>query len=131
MNVSPMAGPPPILGQFISTLFASRTQAHIFHLQTNSFAAHKALNEYYDGIIDLADGIAESVQGKYGIITGYSNVDLMEGNDCDGIIKYFRALDVYVERARQTMPQDSYIQNQIDEVVALIASTIYKLKFLK
>ena len=123
--------PSPILGQFISTLFASRTQAHVFHLQTNSFAAHKALNEYYDGIIDLADGIAESVQGKYGIITGYSNIDLLEGNDCNEVIKYFTALEMYVERARQTMPQDSYIQNQIDEVVALIVSTIYKLKFLK
>ena len=123
--------PSPILGQFISTLFASRTQAHVFHLQTNSFAAHKALNEYYDGIIDLADGIAESIQGKYGIITGYSNIDLLEGNDCNEVIKYFTALEMYVERARQTMPQDSYIQNQVDEVVAFIVSTIYKLKFLK
>ena len=123
--------PSPILGQFISTLFASRTQAHVFHLQTNSFAAHKAWNEYYDGIIDLADGIAESIQGKYGIITGYSNIDLLEGNDCNEVIKYFTALEMYVERARQTMPQDSYIQNQVDEVVALIVSTIYKLKFLK
>jgi DNA-binding ferritin-like protein len=123
--------PSPILGQFISTLFASRTQAHVFHLQTNSFAAHKALNEYYDEIIGHADGIAESVQGKYGIITGYSNIDLLEGNDCNEVIKYFTALEMYVERARQTMPQDSYIQNQIDEVVALIVSTIYKLKFLK
>jgi DNA-binding ferritin-like protein len=123
--------PSPILGQFISTLFASRTQAHVFHLQTNSFAAHKALNEYYDEIIGRADGIAESVQGKYGIITGYSNIDLLEGNDCNEVIKYFTALEMYVERARQTMPQDSYIQNQIDEVVALIVGTIYKLKFLK
>jgi hypothetical protein len=123
--------PSPILGQFISTLFASRTQAHVFHLQTNSFAAHKALNEYYDEIIGRADSIAESVQGKYGIITGYSNIDLLEGNDCNEVIKYFTALEMYVERARQTMPQDSYIQNQIDEVVALIVSTIYKLKFLK
>ena len=123
--------PSPILGQFISTLFASRTQAHVFHLQTNSFAAHKALNEYYDGIVDIADDIAESVQGKYGIITGYSNIDLLEGNDCNEVIKYFTALEMYVERARQTMPQDSYIQNQVDEVVALIVSTIYKLKFLK
>ena len=126
-----LTSPSPIIGQFISTLFASRTQAHVFHLQTNSFAAHKALNEYYDEIVGLADGIAESVQGKYGIITGYSNIDLMEGNDCNEVIKYFTALELYVERARQTMPQDSYIQNQIDEVVALIVSTIYKLKFLK
>jgi hypothetical protein len=60
------------IANFVSTLFASRTQAHIFHLQTTSFAKHKALNEYYDEIVGLTDGIIESYQGRYGIIEGYS-----------------------------------------------------------
>ena len=41
--------------KFISTLFSSREQAHIFHLQTSSYAMHAALNKYYDGIVDLID----------------------------------------------------------------------------
>jgi DNA-binding ferritin-like protein len=120
-----------LMGQFVSTLLASRTQAHIFHLQTPSFAAHKALNEYYDEIIGITDGIAESYQGKYGIITGYSNVALQEYQSCEAIIMFFEMLCMYVEKSRQMLPQDSYLQNQIDEVVALIKSTIYKLRFLK
>jgi hypothetical protein len=120
-----------ITGQFISTLLASRTQAHIFHLQTPSFAAHKALNEYYEEIVDIVDGIVESYQGKYGIITGYGNVALQEYQSCEGIIAYFTTLCMYVEKSRQMLCQDSYIQNQIDEVVALINSTIYKFRFLK
>jgi hypothetical protein len=120
-----------ITGQFVSTLLASRTQAHIFHLQTPSFAAHKALNEYYDEIVDIIDGIVESYQGKYGIITGYGNVALQEYQSCEGIIAYFTTLCMYVEKSRQMLCQDSYIQNQIDEVVALINSTIYKFRFLK
>ena len=120
-----------IIGQFISTLFASRTQAHIFHLQTPSFAAHKALNDYYDEIIGITDGIAESYQGKYGIITGYGNIALQEYQSCEAIIMFFETLCMYVEKSRQILPQDSYLQNQIDEIVALIKSTIYKLRFLK
>ena len=120
-----------IIGQFISTLFASRTQAHIFHLQTDSFAEHAALNTYYDEIVGITDGIVESYQGKYGIIRGYGNVALQEFQDCDGVISYFEVLYMYVEKSRQMVPQDSYIQNQIDEVVALITSTLYKLRFLK
>ena len=120
-----------IIGQFISTLFASRTQAHIFHLQTPSFAAHKALNDYYDEIVGITDGIAESYQGKYGIITGYGNIALQEYESCEAIIMFFETLCMYVEKSRQILPQDSYLQNQIDEVVALIKSTIYKLRFLK
>jgi len=114
--------------KFISTLFASRTQAHIFHLQTNSFAAHKALNEYYDEIVGLADGLVESFQGRYGIIKGYSSPSTFKEDD--QVINYFEALCKYVESARQSLPQDSYIQNEIDNVVALIESTKYKLKFL-
>ena len=120
-----------IIGQFISTLFASRTQAHVFHLQTPSFAAHKALNDYYDEIVGITDGIAESYQGKYGIITGYGNIALQEYQSCEAIIMFFETLCMYVEKSRQMLPQDSYIQNQIDEIVALIKSTIYKLRFLK
>jgi hypothetical protein len=120
-----------IIGQFISTLFASRTQAHVFHLQTPSFAAHKALNDFYDEIVGITDGIAESYQGKYGIITGYGNIALQEYQSCEAIIMFFETLCMYVEKSRQMLPQDSYLQNQIDEVVALIKSTIYKLRFLK
>jgi hypothetical protein len=120
-----------LIGQFISTLFASRTQAHVFHLQTPSFAAHKALNDYYDEIVGITDGIAESYQGKYGIITGYGNIALQEYESCEAIIMFFETLCMYVEKSRQMLPQDSYLQNQIDEVVALIKSTIYKLRFLK
>ena len=120
-----------IMGQFISTLFASRTQAHIFHLQTPSFAAHKALNDYYDEIVGITDGLVESYQGKYGIITGYGNIALQEYQSCEAIIMFFETLCMYVEKSREMICQDSYIQNQIDEIVALIKSTIYKLRFLK
>jgi len=87
-----------IIGQFVSTLMAARTQAHIYHLQTPSFAAHKALNEFYDNIIDLIDGFVETYQGKYGIITGYSNVALQEYQSCEGIIAYFTTLCMFIEK---------------------------------
>ena len=69
-----LPNPTQLMASFISTLFASRTQAHIFHLQVTgpgSFAKHKALDDYYNEIIDLTDGLVESYQGRYGIITGY------------------------------------------------------------
>jgi DNA-binding ferritin-like protein len=120
--------------KLISYLFHSRTQAHVFHLQVEgegSFAAHKALNEYYDAIVDLADGLVESYQGKYGILKGYSNFNLMEFQNCEDVIDYFKALLNTIEMGRKDLPQDSYLQNQIDEVVALVTSTIYKLTYLR
>jgi hypothetical protein len=120
-----------IISQFISSLMSARTQAHIYHLQTPSFAAHKALNKFYDKIVDTIDGLVESYQGKYGIVSGYSNVVLQEYQSCDGIIMYFTTLVTFIEKTRGMICQDSYIQNQVDELIALIYSLLYKLKYLK
>ena len=124
-----LPNPTQVMASFVSTLFASRTQAHIFHLQVKgpgAYAAHKALNEYYDDIIGIVDGLIESFQGRYGIITGYKG-DGVIIEDTSKIIQYFEALCMYVEKNRGSLPQDSYLQNQVDEIVALIESTKYKL----
>ena len=118
--------------QLISTLLASRNQAHIFHWQVEgigSYSAHKALNKYYDEIVDLFDGLVEGFQGRYGIQKGYTSPASFKE---DGqYVNYFEALSKYVEAIRTKIPQDSYIQNQIDEVVDLIETTKYKLINLK
>ena len=118
--------------QLISTLLASRTQAHIFHWQVQgvgSYSTHKALNKYYDEILNLTDGLVESFQGKYGIQRGYTSPATFKE---DGqFVNYFEALAMYVETIRTKIPQDSYIQNEIDTVVKLIQTTKYKLINLK
>jgi len=117
------------LGKFLGTLMSSRTQAHIFHLQTQSYAAHKALNEYYDGIVDLIDSYAEMAQGRYGIIKGYQmSTQMLED---DSTIKYFMGLQKFVDTVRTSLPQDGELNNTVDEISGLISETIYKLKFLK
>ena len=115
--------------KLVSCLFHSRTQVHVFHLQTNSYAEHKALNEYYDEIVDLTDGLIETFQGKYGILVDYSSLPLKNYTDNAQVVGYFIQLAEVVHVMREDF-EDSYIQNQIDAVVELIESTKYKLRFL-
>ena len=115
--------------EIISVLFHSRTQVHVFHLQTESYAEHKALQDYYEGVLGLIDGLVESYQGKYGIIRGYSSPATFREDD--DTIKYFEGLVKYVELSRERLPQDSYLQNQVDTIVELLQSTLYKLKNLR
>lgn len=120
------------VGLFLGTLMQSRNQAHIYHLQVQgpgAYAAHKALQKYYEGIIPLLDGIAESIQGRYGIVSGYKMSETIREDNNPRM--YFDGLCKFVETIRKTLPQDSYVQNQIDTVVELIESTKYKLKFLQ
>ena len=115
--------------EMISLLLHSRNQIHILHLQTKSYAEHKALNEYYDGIVDLVDGLVESYQGKYDILKGYKSYDIEEYKGTESTIKYLKGLCDKVTKLRKCC-DDSYIQNQIDTVCELINSTLYKLRFL-
>jgi hypothetical protein len=114
----------------VSMLLHSRTQVHTLHLQTKSYPEHIALNEYYDGIGDLVDGIIESYQGKYDIIQGYKSYDLVNYKSTESTINYLKGLDDKVQKLRGCC-KDTFIQNQIDNVNELINSTLYKLRFLK
>jgi hypothetical protein len=118
------------LVDMIATLLHSQTQVHIFHLQTKTYSEHKALQKYYEGIDGLVDGIVESYQGKYEIITGYKTIKTVDYKSTEQIINYFKELDENIEKNRKSV-KESYIQNQIDTVQELIYSTLYKLKFLK
>lgn len=117
--------------QLASIFFHSRTQAHTFHLETRgpgSLAIHKALNEYYDEIVDLMDGLIEAYQGKYGIIS-FKPVNGID-NDAskENIIAYFDKLIKFLETERQSEQlKDSWVQNELDNVAKLLYSTKYKL----
>ena len=116
--------------QMVSILLHSQTQAHTFHLQSTSYAEHKALQKYYEGIDGLVDTIVEAYQGKYGIIKGYKNFPFNEYKSTEGTINYFEKLCDEVTELRDCC-EDSWLQNEIDNVCTLISQTLYKLKFLK
>jgi DNA-binding ferritin-like protein len=121
-----------IIGEFVGTLLHSATLTHIKHLQAigeGSYATHQALGQFYEEIVDLADTLAEAIQGITGtIIDGYPDVF---GNTPSAPLEYLKSLKAYVDKYREDMPQASEIQNEIDNIANLINSTIYKLTFLR
>jgi len=50
--------------EFVGKLFLARDVAHSVHLNTRSYAKHKALKTFYEDIVDLADEFAEAYMGK-------------------------------------------------------------------
>ena len=118
-----------------SKLFESREMAHIYHLQVNgeegSHAAHKALQNYYEDVLELIDDLLETYQGQYGIVDGYDVIDTNDTRTKEKV-EYFEGLVEFVKHARKAISaEDTHLQNIIDEVVALIYRTLYKLKFTK
>jgi hypothetical protein len=116
--------------EIVCRLLHSQTQVHVFHLQTKSYSEHKALQGYYEGIDALVDGLIESYQGKYGILTDYKTYDMEQYSNGKKTITYFKGLLKVIDDSRDSV-EDSYLQNQIDTIQELINSTVYKLRFLK
>lgn len=111
-------------------LFEARQVAHQVHLQTDSYAAHKALNGFYDDLLDLVDSLIETFQGQYGIVEKYevknSNIDKNE------IVNYLEETAKIVLAGHKAFSEkDTHLHNIVDEIVSLFYSTIYKLKYLK
>lgn len=119
--------------EMVCSLLHSQTQVHIFHLGvtgSGSYAAHKALQGYYEGIDALVDGIIESYQGKYGLLTNYKSYKNESFKSIKQTINYLKGLNDMIDDKRDCC-DDSFIQNQIDTVQELIFSTLYKLRFLE
>lgn len=115
------------MSEFICHLLHCVKVTHVLHLRTRSYAAHMALGAFYEELDDLADGLAESFQGKFGRLIEYEDID---SNYSDSPLEYLLSLSEYVHVARGDLPEDSELQNEVDTIQNLINSTIYKLRFL-
>ena len=115
-----------LMGKLVMRLFDARTNAHVQHLQARSYAVHVALGGFYDGIASIADSIAEAWQGLYQKLLPLSNPVPLTRDPLESL----RTLRAWIEANREEACDDSEIQNLIDEAMALIDSTMYKLKFL-
>jgi hypothetical protein len=114
---------------FVGMLFLARDVTHSAHLNTRSFAKHKALGKFYEGIIDLADKFAEAYQGKYGLI---GPITLMSAKKTNNVVEFLEGqVDELMEMRYKVVEKDcTPIQNIIDEIFGLYYTTLYKLKFL-
>lgn len=117
-----------MIGKLIATLFLSRDVAHREHLKTTSYAAHMALGDFYDEVIDLADKLAETYQGRHGVI----DIPFLSAESDQAIDGQLESHLNAVEYMRaHAVGEDSTLQNIVDEVVALYLQTLYKLRRFK
>lgn len=107
-------------GKFIGTLFQSRDMMHIAHLQTTSFAEHKALGKYYDGILDFTDKFSEVYFGRNKRV----EIIIPESKNMDSI-SHLREMQSILDSERNNYASE--LQNIVDEMLALVNKTLYLL----
>jgi hypothetical protein len=116
-----------VANEVFATLLNAATIAHMLHLQTDSYSKHKALENLYEGLPDLADDLIEAYQSKYGIVK-YPAQSVITTEDP---LSYVKELRAFLTENRYSVAKDSELQNITDEITQLLDSTIYRLTYLK
>lgn len=113
--------------QFIADSMALRTAAHLAHLSSESYAQHVALGDFYTSLIDLVDQYAEVYMGTEGRIKSFPPVTPRAGN----LISHLTAYLATIAGEQAEDGKNRALGNILDEIQALTAQTIYKLRVLK
>ena len=112
--------PEIVLGQ----LFQSRDIIHLAHLQTTSYSEHKALDNYYSELLGLIDELVEAYFGTIGKRVNFK----IPGSEYMNPKAHLTYMKDYVMKHRNVLGSDNtHLQNIIDEIIALITSTLYQL----
>jgi hypothetical protein len=129
MKFSINEAPSNVMGEFAMCLLNGVTAGHIHHLGTDSYSQHMALGDFYVELDKRADKFIEAYQGKKSKII-FAEKALFLGENGLELVQYIcDQIESY--RKMPGFPQDSELQNIVDELLDLADSTKYKLKFLK
>jgi len=111
--------------QLLATLMCGQIVLRLIHWNTTSYAEHKAIGKLYDELADLTDSVAEvymGIYGRVGAIPCNPNTDTVPD-----AAQYVGDMAEVVQALRPELPNDTQLQNLIDEVAAAIDRTNYLL----
>jgi DNA-binding ferritin-like protein len=108
---------------FLGVLMCGQVCLRLIHWNTTSYAEHKAIGKLYDGLADLTDTLAETYMGIYG---RFGNIPCSHTDMQDGV-SYVAEMADYIQSMRVDLPNDTQLQNIVDEIAATVDRTNYML----
>lgn len=109
------------------TLFQSRDFAHFKHLETDSLSAHKALQHYYEDVIDVLDKYAELLMSNGQKIQCPKSIEIPEK---DAVV-YFEAFGNTLNTLTKDTSMREDLRQCLIDALTLVNTLLYKLKGLK
>lgn len=114
--------------EYLGTLQSAMKESWKSHLKTHKYSDHKALNEFYDDIVDLVDSLIEGYQGLHGVVDDLKNIMSTDKMDA---VKYLEELREMTEEGKKEFIEEDELKSDVDAILSLIDQTLYKLKELK
>lgn len=111
--------------EILQKFFEARDTTHLLHLHTKSFSEHKALNEFYEGWLDLADSFVEKYQGRFNVrIEGAITISANTTIDAP---TYIRSLYDFLSQVEVKVIGNADLLNLIADLKGLVNETLYLL----
>ena len=114
--------------ELFGTLQQSIVESWRKHLKTSKYSSHMALNDFYEDMPDLVDQLIEDYMGVVGgKVDNYKCIFTAEDMD---VYEYLKALRTLVKDGAKKFLEESELKSDVDSILSLIDSTLYKLKEL-
>ena len=107
----------------LAMLMCGQICLRLIHWNTTSLAQHKAIGKLYDNLADLTDTLAETYMGIYG---RFGNITCSHEQLPDAVA-YVAEMANGIQLMRAELPNDSQLQNIVDEIASAIDTTNYLL----
>jgi len=117
------------LYKIVPKLYSFRQQLHIYHLQTLSYARHKASDELLEKLTEFTDTFIEIYSGKNGRVkfAGPTNITIDNLNDDNAVAFLDSMIHYYLDKLPTYLDakNDSDLLNLRDEILAATNKTKY------
>jgi hypothetical protein len=114
--------------QLIEFTFGLLNQVKLFHWATKSYAAHEALGDLHDLLLESFDDLVECYIGSTGKTLGSFDVKTTSTSDTKQMLPRLKHASETLRHMRSKIKQTE-LQNMIDEVLASLDKTYYLLNF--
>lgn len=109
--------------KMLAMLMCGQVCLRLIHWNTTSYAEHKAIGKLYDQLADLTDTLAETYMGIYG---RFGNIPCAH-NELPDAVAYVRDMGDGIQAMRAELPNDTQLQNIVDEIASAVDTTNYLL----
>lgn len=120
-----------MIDRLIARVLETRNAAHLAHWATSSDPVHRALGEFYEGILGKLDDIVEVYQGAKGVLvsTNYQPLKVPAGDAA--MLAHIKAEADWIAANRAEIAAGvPSVLNMLDDLHGVYAKAAYKLKFL-
>lgn len=109
--------------KMLAMLMCGQVCLRLIHWNTTSYAEHKAIGKLYDQLADLTDTLAETYMGIYG---RFGNIPCAH-DELPDAVSYVRDMGDGIQAMRAELPNDTQLQNIVDEIASAVDTTNYLL----